>query len=188
MVARRHNNAAASRGGISKRRGGLREDRDGDLVMDAAVRGRGNRIGKAPRAASSAPAAAPKGPRGGMRQSTTAKQAIMRHLGAGDVNMRNTRVATAARGALVELKITGWEKSRASQDNDRGVSALISWLERKATTRLSSRARAVTIKKVRLRPSDRHITRQPPAIGPPSFAAKLRTTTEMPCFSFLPLG
>ena len=52
------------------------------------------------------------------------------------------------RAGLVDLKITGWEKSKASSDADGGVSSLIKWMEKKASHRLGSRTREVYIKKV----------------------------------------
>ena len=90
---------------------------------------------------------------------------------------------SAPRGGLVELKVTGWEKSKASSNADGGVSSLIKWLEKKASNRLGSRARQVKIKKVCCRQhlADCRISSCQPAAtsGPPSFAANLRTTTAI---------
>jgi nuclear RNA export factor len=73
----------------------------------------------------------------------------LRQAANGDVNMKIAR--TNPRSGLVELKITGWEKSSSSTNKDRGVSALISWLEKKASRKLGSSAgrREVRIRKVR---------------------------------------
>lgn len=117
--------------------------------------------------------------------SATAQRAILRQAGASDISMKEARVS-GARGGLVELKVTGWEKSKASGDADRGVSSLIKWLEKKASTKLGSRVRSVKIKKVCCRQhqyqhADRRASLCQQAItsGPPSFAANLRTTTAI---------
>lgn len=60
--------------------------------------------------------------------------------------MKESR-APVSRG-LQELKVTGWNKSKASGNPDGGVSSLVSWLEKKASNRLGSRVRTVKIKKV----------------------------------------
>jgi len=96
--------------------------------------------------------------------------------------MREGR-STGSRGGLVELSITGWEKSKASGAEDGGVSALIKWLEKKASHRLGSRTRDVKVKKVcsRQRLVDyRHSTSTLASrSGLLSFAANLRTTTAI---------
>ena len=131
-------------------RSGLRPDRDGDLTMDVAVKGSG-RIGKA--TPSPAPGrdltARPSrgGIRGGSLLSHKSRSAIARHVALNDVSMKGART-TVPRGSLVELAITGWEKSKASSDKDGGVSSLIRWLDKKASHRLGSRTREVKIKKV----------------------------------------
>lgn len=163
--------------------------------MDIAVKGRG-RIGKA---------TPPPGPsrdlstrisRGGARGgllSDKSRSAIARHVASNDVAMKGAP-PSAPRGGLVELKITGWEKSKASADADGGVSSLIKWMEKKASHRLGSRTREVKIKKVCRRhqhPADRRtLFCQLAAIsGSPSFAANLRTTTAIPVFGpRLPYG
>lgn len=180
------------RGPSARRRGGaggLRADKDGDLTMDVAVKGRG-RIGK--------PTPPPQGnrdlssriSRGGARGgaqgsilSSRARGAILRQAATGDVSMKEAR-STASQGQLVELKVTGWEKSKASSNDDGGVSSLVKWMEKKASHRLGSRTKEVRIKKVCRRQyhiADRRtLLCQLTAIsGPPSFAANLRTTTAI---------
>nr|OQO17012.1 hypothetical protein B0A51_17391 [Rachicladosporium sp. CCFEE 5018] len=138
---------AAPRGPAALRRDRLRKDRDGDLAMDVAVKGRAARVGK------SSPV--PTGPRseGSMRSSrggllsTGAQRAILKHAGAGDIAMKEGRTSQP-RGNL-ELRISNWTKNKASSNPDGGLSSLLSWLEKKASTRLSSRARNVKIKKSR---------------------------------------
>ncbi|KAK5172261.1 nuclear mRNA export, poly(A)+RNA binding protein [Saxophila tyrrhenica] len=151
MAARSQSPRDAPRGpAASRRRGGARSDRDGDLKMDIAVKGRG-RIGKSSSAPSSSRDPASRTSRGEARGgmlSGTARRAILRQAAAGDVSMREPK-PTNSRGGLVELSITGWEKSKASGNADGGVSSLIGWLEKKASHRLGSRTRDVKVKKSR---------------------------------------
>jgi nuclear RNA export factor len=165
----------------------MRSDRDGDLAMGTAVRGRG-RIGKSTTPASSSRDLTSRISRGDGKSSLlsgTARSAILRQAASGDVSMKESR-STAPRGGLVELKITGWEKSKASSDADGGVSSLIKWLEKKASHRLGSRTRDVKVKKVccrqRLADSRHAIYMLAATSGPPSFAANLRTTTAIEAF------
>lgn len=135
--------------GTRGRRGGARadarkSDRDGDVSMGSAavttLKNR-DRVGK------SKPA-----PRGGRRingrgdlMSSGAQRAIIRRAAEGDIPMKDTR---NVRGGLVELHITGWEKSKAAENKDGGVSSLIKWLEKKGSMRLGSRGKEIRIKKV----------------------------------------
>jgi len=180
MVARHNAPRAAPRGPAAARRAGARADRDGDVSMGVSTKGRG---------AISKSTAPPTGPRrdltarGGKSGilGATAQREILRKAGAGDVSMKEARTS-AARGGLVELKVTGWTKSKASGDQDGGVSSLIKWLEKKASTKLGSRGRTVKIRKVcRRQYADRRtLFCQLAAItGPLSFAANVRTTTAM---------
>ena len=148
--------------------------------MDVAVKGRA-RVGKsspAPSIGGRDSAARPA--RGGIL-SATAQRAILRQAGAGDVSMREPRGAPPHSRGNVELKVTGWTKSKASTNPDGGQSSLISWLEKKASSKLGSRVRSVKIKKVCCRQfADRRtVIRQLAISGPPSFAANLRTTTAI---------
>ena len=148
MTSRGQSHRGVPRGPAASRRGG-RADRDGDLTMDVAIKGRG-RIGKATPPPSNSRDLTSRVSRGGARGSLlsgNARSAILRQAASGDVSMKETRTS-APRGGLVELKVTGWEKSKASSDADGGVSSLIKWMEKKASNRLGSRARQVKIKKV----------------------------------------
>lgn len=153
--------------------------------MGAAVKGRAgiNKAAPPPRSSNKDPTARSSG-RGGI-VGVNAQREILKHVGAGDVKMRETRNSTA-RG-LVELKVGNWNKSKASSNPDGGASSLVSWLEKKATNKLGSRVRAVKIKKVCRRhrlcccAGHRH-TYSPgrhPTSGPPSLAANFRTTTAI---------
>jgi len=146
MVARGNRASKnASRGPAATRRDRTKADRDGDLAMDGPIKARGGRVGKS--SGSSNPRkdlTAGKG-KGGILSAAN-QRAILKHAGAGDVAMKGPKNAPS-RG-LAELKVTGWNKSKASTNPDGGVSSLITWLEKKASNRLSSRVRSVKIKKV----------------------------------------
>ncbi|KAK3706327.1 nuclear mRNA export, poly(A)+RNA binding protein [Vermiconidia calcicola] len=149
MAAHSQSPRNAPRGPAAKRRGGGRGDKDGDLMMDVAVKGRG-RIGKSAASASSGRDLTSRVSRGDAKGgilSGTARSAILRQAASGDVSMRESR--SAPRGGLVELQITGWKESKASSDKDGGVSSLIRWMEKKSSHRLGSRTRDVRIKKSR---------------------------------------
>ncbi|KAK5116281.1 hypothetical protein LTR85_009253 [Meristemomyces frigidus] len=151
MVAR-HNTprTAAPRGPAATRRG--RADRDGDVVMGMPIKGR------AAVSKSTGPPTGPRRdatlrtPRGGIL-SATAQREILRKAGTSDMTMKEARTS-AAKGGLVELKVTGWNKSKASGDADGGVSSLIKWLEKKGSTKLGSRVRSLKIRKSRTEGSD----------------------------------
>ncbi|QIW96411.1 hypothetical protein AMS68_001929 [Peltaster fructicola] len=125
--------------GPAATRARLRKDKDGDLTMGVAVKGRGG-IGKTAGRGGRAAAAQSAG-----KLAPSAQKAIMKHIGAGDITMREAK-RIAPRG-LVELKVGGWAKSKASTNPDGGVSSLISWLEKKASNKLGSRVRSVKVKK-----------------------------------------
>ncbi|KAK5113126.1 hypothetical protein LTR62_003705 [Meristemomyces frigidus] len=136
----------------AKRRSALKADRDGDLSMGAAIKGRAG-VGK------STPPTGPRKDAGGRATRTgilgaTAQREILRQAaGTRDVSMKEGRLS-AARGTLVELKVTGWQKSKASDSADGGLSSLIKWLEKKASSKLGSRARNVKIKKSKVEGTD----------------------------------
>ncbi|KAK4550055.1 hypothetical protein LTR36_003022 [Oleoguttula mirabilis] len=151
MVAR-HNapRAAAPRGPASQRR--AKADRDGDVVMGVPFKGRGA-VGKnTPTPTGPRKDALPRSSRGGIL-SATAQREILRKAGTSDMTMKEARPSVAKRG-LVELKVTGWNKSKASGDADGGLSSLIKWLEKKGSTKLGSRVRSLKIRKFRTEGSD----------------------------------
>ncbi|KAL3963846.1 hypothetical protein ACCO45_000850 [Purpureocillium lilacinum] len=145
----------SSRGGIQKRKGPSRVDDDGDLDMDAAGKrprttpgSTTTRSGPAPRSA------ATRNPRGVSR----AAQNVMKHLRSGDSSALANRVSdsTEARAArargraagLTYLRIHGLRQSKAASNKDGGLSDLLSFLERKASSLSSTRrARPIMISK-----------------------------------------
>jgi nuclear RNA export factor len=146
MVARPARGAKnAPRGPAATRRDRTKADRDGDLTMDGPARGRGGRVGKSSGSGSARKDLTAGKGKGGIL-STANQRAILKHAGAGDVAMKGSK-SVPSRG-LTELKVTNWNKSKASTSPDGGVSSLITWLEKKASNRLSSRVRTVKIKKV----------------------------------------
>jgi nuclear RNA export factor len=145
------NAKSGSRGGISKRRGPGRVDGDGDLDMGAgAARRPGDK-------SNGRPGPRPSQPRGAAR---TAAHLVTKHLGNGDSTQLSSRISSAgpSRGGksrsavnipLGFLRVHGLKSSKAATNKDGGVSDLIAFLERKATSLSTGRPkRQVTIKKV----------------------------------------
>lgn len=145
----RGSSSRQSRQTATGRRAGSRADRDGDVSMDSPALGRG-RIGKKTAGAAGRPSrdGAGRATRGGGILSANAQRHILRHAANGEVGSKSVR--SGGRSGLVELKVTGWEKSTSSANKDRGVSALTGWLEKKASRKLgpSSGRREVRIRKV----------------------------------------
>ncbi|KAI9642236.1 nuclear mRNA export, poly(A)+RNA binding protein [Ciborinia camelliae] len=131
-------------GGISKRRGPVRVDKDGDLDMDAATGANGRKSGKGAIGGS-----VPTGPRGhgrggarntgrgGKLDLARNPQAILRGMGS----------QSQQANVLVTLWVKGLKGSKAASNSDQGVSSLVSFLERKATTLDSKSKRVVRVKK-----------------------------------------
>jgi len=142
----RNSTRGAPRGPAAARRN-RHADRDGDVAMDvtAGIKGRGGRIGKSSATTNGRRDLTVGRSRGGLLNPAN-QRAILKHAGAGDVAMKESR--TPVSRGLQELKVTNWNKSKASTNPDGGVSSLIGWLEKKASHRLSSRVRTVKIKKV----------------------------------------
>lgn len=136
----------ASRGPAATRRDRTKADRDGDLAMDGPIKARGGRVGKSSGSANARKDLTAGKGKGGILSAAN-QRAILKHAGAGDVATKGPK--TAPSRGLAELKVTGWNKSKASTNPDGGVSSLVTWLEKKASNRLSSRVRTVKIKKVR---------------------------------------
>ncbi|KAF2221714.1 hypothetical protein BDZ85DRAFT_176915, partial [Elsinoe ampelina] len=131
-------------GAIAKRRAGLRADKDGDVAMDGSTKARGG-ISKSK---------VPTGPAGDVTSRKTRsglpagrmKAEISRHVSSGAIAVKGRGTTTIR---PVEIKVTGWPDSKASSGTDGGVSALIIWLEKKATQRNASK-RPVKLRKVRI--------------------------------------
>ncbi|KAK4565454.1 nuclear mRNA export, poly(A)+RNA binding protein [Recurvomyces mirabilis] len=144
---------AAPRGpAATRRRAGLRADRDGDVAMGLPIKGRaGVAKSSTPTGPRKDPAARPA--RGGILGATAQRAILRQAAGTRDVSMKEGRISVT-RGGLVGLKVSGWNKSKAADNADGGVSALIKWLEKKASSKLGSRARNVKIKKSYVEGSD----------------------------------
>ena len=177
----------------SRRRAAARTDKDGDLKMDITAKGRVSRGGiskstppPSARGGDSASRASGRpGPRASLANGSARGAILRRAAAAGDVNMKSIRPPTSNRGsALVEIKVTGWKSSKAADSADGGASALISWIEKKASNRLGSRTRSVKVKKVcyHQHPAGCRPRLLATTSGPPSFVANLRTTTAIQVF------
>lgn len=141
---------SSSRGGIQKRRGPTKTDNDGDLDMDAPskrlnrgstneTRGRGRPSGRGPQPS---------------RGAAKAAQIIMKQLGSGNSADLSVRVSrpTRSRGGHIEgltwLRVRGLKQSKAASNPDGGLSDLLSFMERKASSFSTGRRRHLTIRKV----------------------------------------
>jgi nuclear RNA export factor len=143
-----------SRGGIQKRKSGpVRVDKDGDLVMDAASAGvqkNGKARSEATKNSNGRPSngsSSNTGPTRGGRISQRAQQAIIRGLGAQGVQSGKGRGRDVAAG-MSYLSVRGLRQSKAASNPDRGVSALLSFLERKASGLDVNSTKGVQVKKV----------------------------------------
>ncbi|KXL46781.1 MAG: hypothetical protein FE78DRAFT_89040 [Acidomyces sp. 'richmondensis'] len=169
MAPRNNLPRAAPRGPAARR---IKADRDGDISMGVAVKGRaGVSKGSAPSSSSRSDRGVAGKSNGGILR-PTAHREILRKAGAGDIPMKEARVGGSARGGLAELKVTGWQKSKASGDSDGGISALIKWLEKKASTKLGSKGKNCRVKKSHVEGSDLIIK-----VAPEEAAAFLRLNT-----------
>ncbi len=145
------NSKSTAGGGIQKRRGPTRVDNDGDLDMGSGAARR------------STPASGDSKGRGGGKSNTRGAsktaQTILKHLTNGDASQLASRVtnpsaAKAARSRaqnatpLQFLRVHGLKQSKAASNRDGGISDLLSFLERKASSFLTGRKRQVKIKKV----------------------------------------
>ncbi|KAB8299221.1 hypothetical protein EYC80_001314 [Monilinia laxa] len=136
-----------SGGGITKRRGPTRVDKDGDLDMDTATGANGRKGGKGGKSVTGGPI--PTGPRGhgrggarntgrgGRLDITRNPQAILRGMGS----------QSQQANVLATLWVKGLKGSKAYSSSDQGFSSLVSFLERKASTLNSKSPKAVKIKK-----------------------------------------
>jgi nuclear RNA export factor len=192
MVARGNRASKnASRGPAATRRDRTKADRDGDLAMDGPIKARGGRVGKSSGSANPRKDLTAGKGKGGILSAAN-QRAILKHAGAGDVAMKVPK--TAPSRGLAELKVTGWNKSKASTNPDGGVSSLITWLEKKASNRLSSRVRTVKIKKVRRQHHNRSFPGHHRAIFPLVerglflFASNFKTTTATSSYGLFVLG
>lgn len=163
------NTRPSTRAGIHKRRNGpVRSANDGDIDMvDAAGsgRGRGSRTRRSDRMQKLGVAAGSGDnrsgtPRGGFGSAATQK-AILRSMGSGNATVRGSKgglnLSRIVRGVtnrlqgqgrgedLHQISVRGWKQSKAALNRDGGITDLLAFLERKATT---TDAQAVKIIKV----------------------------------------
>ncbi len=139
---------AGSRGGIQKKRAGTKTDGDGDLDMDSAAR-QANKPAAGAAGAQSRPNTRSSGrnPRG----TSKAAQTVLKHItnGTGDARVSRGRGKAQNAAGLSYLRIRGLKQSKASSNQDGGVSDLLSFLERKASSFTPERQkRNIMIKKV----------------------------------------
>ena len=106
-------------GGITKRRGPERTDRDGDVPMDAPVGGGGHRGGASGRG--------PRGSRGRDTRSSRIAQNVKKYVG----DQESLAQGSKAHFNQVILKIHGVRESKAASNPDGGRGSVISFIQRK---------------------------------------------------------
>lgn len=137
------------RGGIRKRGGPTRTDRDGDLDMaggsGASNRGRGRKSrGQSEpsrRMTTSAPVRGGRRPGGEKDKTLDALQKAIFNSASPQANVRQTRArpggmaldgVSSEKGGLAQLRIRGWKSSKAASNPDGGIESLVTFLEKKA--------------------------------------------------------
>lgn len=129
-------------GGVGKRRGIPRTDRDGDVAMDSTL------AGNPPTGPSAHSARGSRGARGGRgrggrggptRASSRLAQNVRNYVSEQDGTTRNTKGQPK-----VSIKIFGLQESKAANNPDGGLRSLLDFLERKA-----SKERPITLGRVR---------------------------------------
>lgn len=148
-----------NRGGIQKRTGPIRTDKDGDLVMAASAsvgRGSNGRSGGG-RGTTQMRTNGRSGPRFETTERRAAKsalnlplmqKAILQEMGAGKLVTRGSRSSQRIASVLDIITIKGLKQSKAASNQDGGVKDLVAFLERKATAPDASTREMVRIRKV----------------------------------------
>lgn len=135
---KRNNNSQPTRGGARKRGPGGRSDKDGDISMDVPRRNNNNnnnnRVGKS-------------NPRGAANRTNLTRTGVNINRLQDEIDMqdasprsrpRNTN--NAPRADRMKIRVSGYKKSKASNNEDGGVGSLVAFLENKAT---SNRQKAI---------------------------------------------
>lgn len=147
-----------ARGGIQKRKGGAgRTDGDGDLDMDSAARRNKKAPPTEPSSMRSRPTTRSSGP--GPKGTSKAAQTVLKHLSNGSASTLASRISSASSGKgartraqdiqLTFLRVRGLKESKAATNPGGGLSDLIGFMERKASTFLTGRhKRNIRIRKV----------------------------------------
>ena len=129
----RGRSGATHRGGIQKRGGPTRIDRDGDMEMDATgARNRGKKGRSDPGRLA-----------GGRASAADAIQKAISGTTDSQANIRQT-----GKGNLEQVGVRGWKQSKAASNRDGGHESLITFLEKKLNTsdsKASSRARITKV-------------------------------------------
>lgn len=143
--------AGGGGGGGIRKRGPTRTDRDGDMEMDASS-GRGGKKSRGGPGPVRPAARQPGGRTQGRSKNLDAIQrALVDNAGTSQANVRSG--AGRGNSSLEQFIITGWAKSKASTNRDRGVENLVSFLERRMNAQ--QKGPKVKITKVCLQPSQR---------------------------------
>ncbi|OGM42984.1 mRNA export factor mex67 [Aspergillus bombycis] len=136
----RGRSGGSDRGGIRKKGGAKRVDRDGDLAMDA-----GSTQGRVKKARGDSSRTAATGPRVHTRD--RALDAIQKAISSNTSSQANIR--QGGRGSnLEQVSVRGWKQSKAASNRDGGVESLITFLEKKlnsSDSKAGSRARITKV-------------------------------------------
>ncbi|KAB2573971.1 mRNA export factor mex67 [Lasiodiplodia theobromae] len=138
---KRSSDMSSSRGSARRRGPGGRADRDGDISMDSRPRNNNNRVGK-----SSA--------RGGGNRPSLGRKGLNLNALEDEVDMQGSSGASASanvrsrprahesRPEYMKIRVTGWKNSKASSNEDKGVGALVSFLQNKTRINRQKAAKA----------------------------------------------
>ncbi|KAF9633342.1 hypothetical protein BFW01_g4236 [Lasiodiplodia theobromae] len=138
---KRSSDMSSSRGSARRRGPGGRADRDGDISMDSRPRNNNNRVGK-----SSA--------RGGGNRPSLGRRGLNLNALEDEVDMQGSSGASASanvrsrprahesRPEYMKIRVTGWKNSKASSNEDKGVGALVSFLQNKTRINRQKAAKA----------------------------------------------
>jgi hypothetical protein len=130
-VSRGGRSTPTDRGGIRKKGGAVRIDRDGDLDMStSADRGRGGNRGRG-EPSRAMPSAS--GRRPGFDHNRTLNT-IQKALSSNATSHANVRQASGRGPRLEQVSVRGWKQSKAASNPDGGVGSLITFLEKKIAT------------------------------------------------------
>lgn len=125
---KRNTDLMASRGPARKRAAGARSDKDGDISMDTRSRNNNNRVGKS-------------GARGGANRSSLTRNGLnpqalereaLRQASSGESSRPRGR-GNNPRSDNVQIRVTGFQKSKVTGDVDHVVGSLVQFLQNKAT-------------------------------------------------------
>ncbi|EOD50243.1 putative mrna export factor mex67 protein [Neofusicoccum parvum UCRNP2] len=138
---KRNSDLLAPRGPARKRGPGARADKDGDISMGMGPRNN-NRVGKSGgRGGQRGGANRPSLGRNGVNPSTL-ERAVLKSGESAFANARQRNNNSAPRTESMQIRVSGWKNNKASANDDKGIGALITFIENKARTNRSKALKA----------------------------------------------